>query len=176
MTKIFTLLFHEFIYHFSGSLDIHHLFLWNSYQKCEQNKSASTVHYITSAILIKYILCIYFRSVAQDLSETILTMVANCSIMLSKPRQPPPGVLRTHRGIDPAFNPSSLGGQVKKYSTFRIKNQVAQAAEHLVMGWMAWVWSQDNRGVDIFLNFFTSGQVLGSIQSPVNEYWGFPWG
>ncbi|KAJ9577751.1 hypothetical protein L9F63_005671, partial [Diploptera punctata] len=51
-------------------------------------------------------------SVAQDLSETILTMVANCSIMLSKPRPPPPGVLRTHRGIDPAFNPSSLGGQL----------------------------------------------------------------
>ncbi|XP_069701672.1 CCR4-NOT transcription complex subunit 1 isoform X5 [Periplaneta americana] len=51
-------------------------------------------------------------NVSQDLSETILTMVGNCSIMLSKPRQPPPGVLRTHRGIEPAFNPSSLGGQL----------------------------------------------------------------
>lgn len=51
-------------------------------------------------------------SVSQELSEAILTMVANCSILLSKPRQPPPGVLRTHRGIEPAFNASTLGGQL----------------------------------------------------------------
>ncbi|KAK7790471.1 hypothetical protein R5R35_006209 [Gryllus longicercus] len=51
-------------------------------------------------------------SVSQELSEAILTMVANCSILLSKPRQPPPGVLRTHRGIEPPFNASSLGGQL----------------------------------------------------------------
>ncbi|XP_021921568.1 CCR4-NOT transcription complex subunit 1 isoform X2 [Zootermopsis nevadensis] len=50
-------------------------------------------------------------SVSQDLSQTILTMVGNCSILLSKPRQPPPGVLR-HRGIEPGFNPTSLGGQL----------------------------------------------------------------
>lgn len=50
-------------------------------------------------------------NVSQDLSESILTMVGNCSILLTKPRQPPPGVLR-HRGIEPAFNPSSLGGQL----------------------------------------------------------------
>jgi hypothetical protein len=57
------------------------------------------------------IICLYFRNVSQDLSETILTMVGNCSILLSKPRQPPPGVLR-HRGMEPGFNPTSLGGQV----------------------------------------------------------------
>ncbi|XP_067012333.2 CCR4-NOT transcription complex subunit 1 isoform X3 [Anabrus simplex] len=51
-------------------------------------------------------------NVSQELSEAILTMVANCSILLSKPRQPPPGVLRTHRGLDPTFNASSLGGQL----------------------------------------------------------------
>lgn len=58
------------------------------------------------------VISLYCRSVSQDLSETILTMVGNCSILLTKPRQAPPGVLR-HRGIEPAFNPSSLGGQVR---------------------------------------------------------------
>lgn len=33
------------------------------------------------------------RSVSQELSETILTMVANCSNVMNKARQPPPGVL-----------------------------------------------------------------------------------
>ncbi|CAL9697168.1 unnamed protein product [Knipowitschia caucasica] len=32
-------------------------------------------------------------SVSQELSETILTMVANCSNVMNKPRQPPPGVM-----------------------------------------------------------------------------------
>lgn len=32
-------------------------------------------------------------SVSQELSETILTMVANCSSVMNKPRQPPPGVM-----------------------------------------------------------------------------------
>ena len=31
------------------------------------------------------------RSVSQELSETILTMVANCSNVMKKDRQPPPG-------------------------------------------------------------------------------------
>lgn len=34
-----------------------------------------------------------FRSVSQELSETILTMVANCSNVMNKARQPPPGVM-----------------------------------------------------------------------------------
>lgn len=33
------------------------------------------------------------RSVTQELSETILTMVANCSNVMNKARQPPPGVM-----------------------------------------------------------------------------------
>ena len=57
---------------------------------------------------------LFYRNVSQDLSESILTMVGNCSLLLTKPRQPPPGVLR-HRGIEPAFNSSSLGGQVSTY-------------------------------------------------------------
>lgn len=38
---------------------------------------------------------VYFllRSVSQELSETILTMAANCSNVMSKARQPPPGVM-----------------------------------------------------------------------------------
>lgn len=42
-----------------------------------------------------------------------MTMVQNCSLMLSKNimnRPPPPGVLR-HRGLEP-FNPATLGNQV----------------------------------------------------------------
>lgn len=42
-----------------------------------------------------------------------MTMVQNCSLMLSKStmnRPPPPGVLR-HRGLEP-FNPATLGSQV----------------------------------------------------------------
>lgn len=35
----------------------------------------------------------FFRSVSQELSETILTMVANCSNVMNKARQPPPGVM-----------------------------------------------------------------------------------
>ncbi|CAJ0940956.1 unnamed protein product [Ranitomeya imitator] len=34
-----------------------------------------------------------YRSVSQELSETILTMVANCSNVVNKARQPPPGVM-----------------------------------------------------------------------------------
>lgn len=33
------------------------------------------------------------RNVSQELSETILTMVANCSNVMNKARQPPPGVM-----------------------------------------------------------------------------------
>ena len=46
-----------------------------------------------------------------------MTMVQNCSLMLSKgtmSRPPPPGVLR-HRGLEP-FNPATLGGQVSTNS------------------------------------------------------------
>ncbi|XP_012340948.1 CCR4-NOT transcription complex subunit 1 isoform X3 [Apis florea] len=52
-------------------------------------------------------------SVSQECSEAIMTMVQNCSLMLSKStmnRPPPPGVLR-HRGLEP-FNPATLGGQL----------------------------------------------------------------
>ncbi|KAG0416949.1 hypothetical protein HPB47_006047 [Ixodes persulcatus] len=50
----------------------------------------------------------YAANVSQDLSETILTMVGNCSILLNKPRQPPPGVVKTPRGLEPAFSSASL--------------------------------------------------------------------
>lgn len=55
----------------------------------------------------------YYRSVSQELSDLIMAMVQNCSLMLSKStmnRPPPPGVLR-HRGLEP-FNPATLGNQV----------------------------------------------------------------
>lgn len=59
-----------------------------------------------------------YRSLSQELSEVIMTMVQNCSLMLSKNtmnRPPPPGVLR-HRGLEP-FNPVTLGSQVCKSSS-----------------------------------------------------------
>lgn len=42
-------------------------------------------------------------SIQQELADAIHNMVANCSLQLSKQRQPPPGVLRTHRAIDATF-------------------------------------------------------------------------
>ncbi|RZF38916.1 hypothetical protein LSTR_LSTR005163 [Laodelphax striatellus] len=42
-------------------------------------------------------------SAKQELADAIHNMVANCSLQLSKQRQPPPGVLRTHRAIDATF-------------------------------------------------------------------------
>ncbi|XP_014478138.1 PREDICTED: CCR4-NOT transcription complex subunit 1 isoform X5 [Dinoponera quadriceps] len=51
-------------------------------------------------------------NVSQECSDLIVTMVQNCSLMLSKNvnRPPPPGVLR-HRGLEP-FNPATLGSQI----------------------------------------------------------------
>lgn len=52
-------------------------------------------------------------NVSQDCAEAIMTMVQNCSLMLSKgtmSRPPPPGVLR-HRGLEP-FNPATLSSQL----------------------------------------------------------------
>lgn len=51
-------------------------------------------------------------SVSTECSEAILAMVANCSLLLSKTRQAPPGVLRTHRGIETPFNPTNLGSHL----------------------------------------------------------------
>ena len=55
-------------------------------------------------------ICNFFRSVSQDLSDAIVTMVQSCSLMLSKGtlnRIPQP-VMR-HRNIEP-FNQSLPGG------------------------------------------------------------------
>lgn len=49
-------------------------------------------------------------NVSQDLSETILTMMGNCGTLLNKPRQPPPGVVKTPRGLEPAFSAAAMGG------------------------------------------------------------------
>lgn len=38
-------------------------------------------------------------SVSQELSETILTMVGNCGVVLTKNRLPPPGVVKTSQGL-----------------------------------------------------------------------------
>nr|CAD7196956.1 unnamed protein product [Timema douglasi] len=73
-------------------------------------KSAQLPHETLTTMLACLQVCA--GNVSQELSEAILTMVANCSILLSKPRQPPPGVMRPHRNIEQAFNPSSIGGQL----------------------------------------------------------------
>uniref|UniRef100_T1DC70 CCR4-NOT transcription complex subunit 1 n=1 Tax=Cupiennius salei TaxID=6928 RepID=T1DC70_CUPSA len=38
-------------------------------------------------------------SISQELSETILTMVGNCGVVLTKNRLPPPGVVKTSQGL-----------------------------------------------------------------------------
>ncbi|XP_026802345.1 CCR4-NOT transcription complex subunit 1 isoform X1 [Pangasianodon hypophthalmus] len=68
-------------------------------------------------------------SVSQELSETILTMVANCSNVMNKPRQPPPGVMPKGRAtstssldtispVDPltAMGSLNLGGSATSHT------------------------------------------------------------
>lgn len=74
-------------------------------------KAAQLPHETITTMLACLQVCI--GSVQQELSDAIITMATNCSLMLSASRQaPPPGVLRQHRSLDTAFNPSSLGGQI----------------------------------------------------------------
>ncbi|XP_022061854.1 CCR4-NOT transcription complex subunit 1 isoform X5 [Acanthochromis polyacanthus] len=75
--------------------------------------------------------CLSPGSVSQELSETILTMVANCSNVMNKARQPPPGVMPKGRApstssldaispvqMDPLTGMSSLnlGGTVTSHT------------------------------------------------------------
>ena len=60
----------------------------------------------------------FCRGLSQELSEVIMTMVANCSMLLNKPRQPPPGpgVLRSHsQPHRTGLEHSLLGGQVSLF-------------------------------------------------------------
>lgn len=77
--------------------------------------SMGKVFFMFDSVYLRYI----GSSVSQELSDLIMTMVQNCSLMLSKNtmnRPPPPGVLR-HRGLEP-FNPAALGSQVVCISLF----------------------------------------------------------
>lgn len=65
-------------------------------------KAAQLPHETLATMLAVLQVCA--RNVSQELSDVILTMVGNCSLLLNNSRQPPPGVLR-HRGLDQAFNP-----------------------------------------------------------------------
>ncbi|XP_034255857.1 CCR4-NOT transcription complex subunit 1 isoform X2 [Thrips palmi] len=81
-------------------------------------KSAQLPHE-TLAVMLN---CLQGCSVglSQELTEIIMTMVANCSILLNKPRQPPPGpgVLRSHSQTHrTGLEHSLLGGQVFPTST-----------------------------------------------------------
>lgn len=63
-----------------------------------------------------------FRSVSQELSETILTMVANCSNVMNKARQPPPGVMPKGRppsasSLD-AISPVQVNGVLQLMHAF----------------------------------------------------------
>ncbi|KAL0280391.1 UNVERIFIED_CONTAM: hypothetical protein PYX00_001693 [Menopon gallinae] len=65
-------------------------------------KAAQLPHETLATMLAVLQVCA--RNVSQELSDAILAMVANCSLLLNNTRQPPPNVLR-HRGLDQAFNP-----------------------------------------------------------------------
>ncbi|XP_077294792.1 CCR4-NOT transcription complex subunit 1 isoform X2 [Arctopsyche grandis] len=55
---------------------------------------------------------ICINNVQPELSEMIMSVSSNCSILLNKGRPTIPAGPRTHRGIDTSFNPSALSGQI----------------------------------------------------------------
>ncbi|XP_044732731.1 CCR4-NOT transcription complex subunit 1 isoform X2 [Chrysoperla carnea] len=76
-----------------------------------QPKAAQLPHETLATMLNCLQVCIT-SGVSAECSDAILTMAANCSLLLSKTRQAPPGVIRTHRGIETPFNPSNIGGHL----------------------------------------------------------------
>ncbi|XP_026284061.1 CCR4-NOT transcription complex subunit 1 [Frankliniella occidentalis] len=69
---------------------------------------------------------------SQELTEVIMTMVANCSLLLNKPRQPPPGpVLRSHsQAHRSGLEHSLLGGQV--FPSSQVSDPIASLSSSLV--------------------------------------------
>lgn len=59
-------------------------------------------------------------SVSQELSETILTMVANCSNVMNKARQPPPGVMPKGRAPSTSSLDAISPVQVTSAGTFPV--------------------------------------------------------
>ncbi|XP_054715657.1 CCR4-NOT transcription complex subunit 1-like [Uloborus diversus] len=73
-------------------------------------------------------------SISQELSETILTMVGNCGVVLNKNRLPPPGVVKTSQGtlqsvmspsvITPNSSLEQLGSLTSSVSALTLSNNV----------------------------------------------------
>lgn len=86
-------------------------------RRCPQIVGGKTDESLSKAVQLPHetlttmLLCLQncVGSVSKECADAILTMVSNCSMLL-KSRQAPPGVLRTHRGLETPFNPSSLSG------------------------------------------------------------------
>ncbi|RXM33061.1 CCR4-NOT transcription complex subunit 1 [Acipenser ruthenus] len=69
-------------------------------------------------------------SVSQDLSETILTMVANCSNVMNKARQPPPGVMPKGRAPSTSSLDAISPVQIDPLSGMASLNISGSAASH----------------------------------------------
>lgn len=72
-------------------------------------KAAQLPHETLTTMLMCLQACVV--PLSKECTDAILTMTNNCAVLL-KSRQAPPGVLRTHRGLETPFNPSSLAGQL----------------------------------------------------------------
>ncbi|GFQ94535.1 CCR4-NOT transcription complex subunit 1 [Trichonephila clavata] len=64
----------------------------------EENLPKSALPSETLATMLGF-LHTFAQSISQELSEKILTMVANCAAVLNKNRLPPPGVVKTSQGL-----------------------------------------------------------------------------
>lgn len=78
------------------------------------SKAAQLPHETLTTMLLCLQNCV--GSVSKECAEIIVTMANNCSMLL-KSRQAPPGVLRTHRGLETQFNPPTLSGPLFNAST-----------------------------------------------------------
>ncbi|CAH0762465.1 unnamed protein product [Bemisia tabaci] len=70
-------------------------FIFGGPLKDEAPKSAQLPHETLSTIITT--LQKYAGTVSQDLSDAIMQIVSNSAMLLCKPRQPPPGVIRSHQ-------------------------------------------------------------------------------
>ncbi|GIY40367.1 CCR4-NOT transcription complex subunit 1 [Caerostris extrusa] len=73
----------------------------------EENLPKSALPSETLATMIGFLHSLA-QSISQELSEKILTMVANCAAVLNKNRLPPPGVVKTSQGLQSVLSSSTI--------------------------------------------------------------------
>lgn len=73
-------------------------------------KAAQLPHETIATMLACLHLCI--SNVQPDLSDAILAVIANCTLIINKSRQTVQGIARAHRVLETPFNPAGLGAQI----------------------------------------------------------------